>query len=210
MLRRCFLLAVLFTFAGAVSHADDTTDFLKEDNWESLPKLWKVEGKTIVGKTDAEGLKFNTFLCSKKKYKDFELSFKIQMKDGKGNSGIQVRSAIVEKDKFVVGGPQCDMGQQYWGSLYGEKIGKDGKLPGNGHMMKACANDFVKTNVKEKEFNDYKLIVKGKKVTISVNGKTSVDDEFAIMPEDGIIAFQLHSGPAMEVTFKDIEFKLLK
>jgi hypothetical protein len=211
MFRRFFALT-LVTVAATSARADDTTDFLKAENWENLPDLWKVNGTTITGTTTGTGIKFNTFLCSKAKYSDFELSFKVRLANGVGNSGVQVRSAIVdkEKDKFVVAGPQCDMGQQYWGSLYGEKFGKDGKLPGAGHMMKACASDFVKKHVKEKDFNDYKLTVKGKHVTIAVNGEKTVDGDFDIIPADGIVAFQLHAGPAMEVTFKDVTFKKLK
>ena len=210
MIRRLFVAVVLATFPLAAC-ADDTKEFLDPGNWESLPKLWSVDGTTITGKADP-GLKFNTFLCSKAKYSDFELSFKVRLANGVGNSGVQVRSAIVEKekDKFVVAGPQCDMGQQFWGSLYGEKFGADGKMPGNGHMMKACPSDFVKKHVKEKDFNDYKLVVKGKHVTISVNGTTTVDSEFPIIPDEGIIALQLHAGPPMEVTYKDVQFKKLK
>ena len=40
------------------------------------------------------------------------------------------------------------------------------------------------------------------------NGETMVDDDFDKMPDEGIIAWQLHAGyKSMEVTFKDIEFK---
>jgi hypothetical protein len=210
-MRRLLSLAIIALSPLAVT-ADETADFLKPDNWQSLPKLWTVSGTTITGKTDKEGLKFNTFLCSKAKYADFELSFRVKLTNGVGNSGVQVRSAIVEKekDKFVVAGPQCDMGQQYWGSLYGEKFGADGMLPGKGHMMKACAGDFVKNHVKTNDFNDYSLTVKGKKVTITVNGATTVDGDFPILPGEGIVAFQLHAGPAMEVTFEKIAFKTLK
>jgi hypothetical protein len=51
--------------------------------------------------------------------------------------------------------------------------------------------------------------VVGKHVTIKINGETSVDEEFKKLPDDGIIAFQLHAGGPMEVTFKDIQFKEL-
>ena len=208
MIRQCLVVAT-FVVALSAIRADDTADFLKPENWEGLPKLWTVEGSTITGKADP-GLTFNTFLCSKEKYKNYEMSFKVKLTGATANSGVQVRSAIVDKEKFVVGGPQCDMGQQYWGSLYGERFGADGKLPGGGHMMKACPSDFVKKHVKDKEFNDYKLTVKGKNVTILVNGETSVDGEFSILPDDGIIALQLHAGPAMEVVFKDVTFIKLK
>src|SRR5438552_834350 len=116
--------------------ADDTTEFLKPDNWEGRTDLWKVEGRSIVGETKQDP-KYNTFLCSKQKYSDFELSFKIQLRDEVGNSGVQIRSTVTDPQKFVVAGPQADIGKGYWGSLYGEKFTKDGKI-GGGHMMKAA------------------------------------------------------------------------
>src|SRR5262245_28103678 len=142
---------------GPALRADDTEDFLKKENWDGLPNLWKLDGKTVVGEP-AEPIKFNTFFVSKAKYADFDLSFKVQLKEGVGNSGIQFRSKLLDdsanKDKFVVAGPQSDMGQQYWGSLYGEKFNAKGEFTG-GHMMKACPSTFVKDHVKTKEFNDY-------------------------------------------------------
>jgi hypothetical protein len=62
--------------------------------------------------------------------------------------------------------------------------------------------------VKARDFNDYAVKVVGKHVTITINGTTTVDDDFPAMPDEGIIAFQLHAGyKGMEVTFKDIQFK---
>ncbi|MFO0844328.1 MAG: family 16 glycoside hydrolase [Gemmataceae bacterium] len=61
--------------------------------------------------------------------------------------------------------------------------------------------------VKKGEFNDYEIRVVGKKVTIKVNGVTSIDEEFAKLPDEGIIAFQLHQPGPMVATYKDIVFK---
>jgi hypothetical protein len=171
------------------------------DGWEGLiEKYWSVKDAAIVGYT-AKDPGFNTFLCSKKKYKDFELTFKVRLKDGKGNSGVQIRSKLADNKKFAVTGPQADIGEGYWGSLYGE---------GFGGMMREAAKGTQK-NIKAKEFNDYSIRCVGKKVTIKINGKVTVDEEFKKMPEEGIIAFQLHAGyPTMEVTFKDIKFRELK
>jgi hypothetical protein len=198
------LLAVALLSPARVS-ADDTSDFLKPDNWEGRTDLWTINGTTIVGETK-EDPKYNTFFCSKKKYADFELTCKVQLRDGAGNSGIQIRSTIVDPAKFVVAGPQADIGAGYWGSLYGERFDKEGKV-GGGHMMKQSPPDKVKTAVKAGEFNDYSVRAVGKKVTIKVGGETMVDEEFAILPPDGIIAFQIHAGfPKMRVEFKDIKF----
>jgi hypothetical protein len=177
--------------------------------WEGLEKYWSVKDGAIVGYTPSDP-KHNTFLCSKKKYKDFELSFKIRLKNGVGNSGVQIRSGILDKDKFTCKGPQCDIGQVYWGSLYGENWGG---------MMKQSPTDLVKKVLKPTDFNDYYIKCVGQHVTIKLNGETTADGNFGkgwaamqkgrlAMPDDGIIAWQLHAGfPSMEVTFKDIKFK---
>ena len=168
------------------------------EGWEGLTKYWSVKDGAIVGYTP-EDPKHNTFLCSKKKYGDFELKFKIRLKDGVGNSGVQIRSKLEDGEKFIVAGPQCDIGAGFWGSLYGERFGG---------MMKQSPGDLVKKAVKPKDFNDYYIKCVGKHVTIKVNEETMVDDDFDKMPQEGIIAWQLHAGyKSMEVTFKDIHFQ---
>lgn len=173
------------------------------DGWEGLKENWSVKDGAIVGSTYPEGQKFNTFLCSKKKYKDFELSFQVKLtgKNWSGNSGVQIRSEVFDTKHLAVKGPQCDMGEGYWGSLYGEAFGG---------MMKASAWDKVSKILKATDFNDYAIRCVGKHVTITLNGMTTVDQDFDKMPEDGIIAWQLHAGQPMEVIFKDIKFKELK
>ena len=167
------------------------------DGWEGIREYWSVKDGAIVGHPPKDP-GYNNFLCSKKKYGDFEMSFKVRLTDGKGNSGVQIRSKLLDAKKYVVGGPQCDIGQVYWGSLYGENFGG---------MMKQAPEDLVKKVVKSKDFNDYAIKCVGKHVTIKVNGETMVDGDFPKMPDDGIIALQLHAGHgAMEVTFKDIHF----
>ena len=201
---RLLLSLALLGLAAGAARADDTADFLKPENWEGLvEQYWKIDGTSVTGNAKVDP-KFNTFLCSKTKYADFEMSFKVKMTGGKANSGIQVRSVVVDAKKFVVHGPQCDMGQQYWGSLYGEGVGG---------MMLASPGDFVKKHVKTDGVNDYAIKVEKDHFTIKVNGETSVDKDFPKTPDkkgtpaEGVIAFQLHSGGPMTVEFTDIKFK---
>jgi hypothetical protein len=198
-------LAALAVLPAPAARADDTDEFLKPENWEGLPDLWTLDpkAKTIVGETKQDP-KFNTFFCTKKKYGDFELSCKVQLRDGVGNSGIQIRSEVFDKEKFKVKGPQPDIGQQYWGSLYGEGVGG---------MMKASDPNTVKKVVKEKEFNEYTVVAKGNHITVKINGETMVDGDFPTTPDkkelapEGVIALQIHAGfPKMRVEFKDIKF----
>jgi hypothetical protein len=188
-------------------HGDDAASqfFNGKDiaGWQGLPEYWSVKDGTIVGSTHPNGLKFNTFLCSEKKYKDFELTFKVKLtgKGWSGNSGVQIRSEVFDKEHLAVKGPQCDMGDAYWGSLYGEHFPER-----VGGMMKQSPKDVVQKVLKKDDFNDYYIKCVGKHVTIKLNGATTVDQDFPKMPEDGIIAWQIHTGPPMEVIFKNIKF----
>jgi hypothetical protein len=199
------LLTTLALWAGLPAALADSSssEFFNGkdlDGWEGLTKYWSVKDGAIVGYTP-EDPKHNTFLCSKKKYGDFELKFKVRLKNGIGNSGVQIRSTVTDPEKYIVAGPQCDIGAGFWGSLYGE-----GK--GWGYMIKQSPSDLVKKVVKNDDFNDYHIKCVGKRVTIKINGETMVDGAFEKVPAEGIIAWQLHAGfKSMEVTFKDIQFK---
>jgi hypothetical protein len=171
--------------------------------WEGLKQYWTMKDGVLVGSSCPTGIKCSTFLCSKRSYKDFELSFRVKLtgKGWSGNSGVQIRSKILDRQKFTVAGPQADMGKGYWGSLYGEA------MPGG--MMQAAFQDQVSKVLNKNGFNDYRIKCAGKHVTIKINGLTTVDDDFPAMPGEGIIAFQLHPGEPMEVTFKSFRFKEL-
>jgi hypothetical protein len=207
MIRCIFgMTAAMLLACSANANIDESQGFFNGKDltgWEGLNKYWSVKDGAIVGTTEPEGGKFNTFLCSTKQYKDFELKFKVKLvgKGWTGNSGVQIRSEIFNREQLAVKGPQCDMGQVYWGSLYGEHFGG---------MMKQADKEVVQKTVKENDFNDYYIKCAGKHVTIKLNGTTTVDDDFAKMPDSGIIAFQIHAGPPMTVTFKDIEFREIK
>ncbi|HTK75790.1 MAG TPA: DUF1080 domain-containing protein [Gemmataceae bacterium] len=205
---RSVLLALLaIGLAVSTASAADPASFFDGKSlagWEGLPQHWKVVDGAIVGSTMPDGISFNTFLCSTRKYKDFEMTFQVRLKGAGANSGVQIRSEVIDKEKFVVKGPQADMGAMYWGSLYGEK------LPGG--MMKASPPDKVRALLKPDDFNDYSIKCVGKHVTIKLNGETMVDGDFPQMTDEGIIAFQLHATRprGMEATFRKIEFKEIK
>ncbi|VTU00102.1 Uncharacterized protein OS=Isosphaera pallida (strain ATCC 43644 / DSM 9630 / IS1B) GN=Isop_3656 PE=4 SV=1: DUF1080 [Gemmataceae bacterium] len=200
-LSRLMLAAALVLALGVSARADDTEDFLSPDNWQGRGELFKLDAKakTIVGET-MEDPKYNTFFATKKKYGDFELSCKILLRDGVGNSGIQIRSVLKDDKKFVVHGPQVDVGKGYFGALYGEGVG--------GYLLKP-----KKDAAKPTEANEYKIVVKGNHVTITLNGEVTVDEDFPDnkaknpAPAEGVIALQIHGGyPKMKVEVTDIKF----
>ena len=69
----------------------------------------------------------------------------------------------------------------------------------------------IQAAIKKDDWNEYKVIVKGNHIQQFINGKATVDvtDETAEGAKKGILAFQLHAGPPMQVQFKDIQFTAL-
>ncbi len=207
------VVGVLFSSQPGAAGEAANVPFLGKDlaGWEGLiAEHWSYKDGALVGLAP-RGLKFNTFLCSQKKYGDFELKFQVWLIGKNANSGVQVRSTVFDPQKFAVKGPQCDMGQEYWASLYGEHFGGKADKSGlyAGGMMKQAPKDILKKSLKENDFNDYYIKCAGKHVTIKFNGQTTVDDDFPTMPADGIIAWQIHAGGPMVVIFRNIEFKEL-
>src|SRR6516162_9149367 len=107
------LLGVLLAAGGIGAflkyrHSDSFFNGKDLDGWEGRGEYWSVRDGALVG-ASPEGAKFSTFLCSKKSYKDFELRFQVKLK-GKGwtgNSGVNIRSKVADRNKFSIAGPQC-------------------------------------------------------------------------------------------------------
>lgn len=173
--------------------------------WDGLMKHWTLEQAVLTGTNMPKGLPFRTFLCSKKRYKDFEIRFQVWIKGGPtGNSGVNFRSEILDKTKFTVSGPQADMGgdarNNWWGSLSSEFI------PGKPSTAIVPAPKAIQAKVKKDGFNDYYVKCVGKRITMKLNGETTVDDNFPFIHDDGIIAFQIHVNPT-EVVFRKVEIR---
>ncbi len=193
------------------------------EGWEGAAGYWSVEDESLTGQfTKDNELKSNTFLVWRGgKVGDFHLKLKFRMTEG--NSGIQYRSQ--EHENFVVGGYQADMdyGKQWIGILYDER-GRGilatrmqaVKIQENGEKtVEALDGDdaeFLK-KYQPQEWNTYEIIAKGNHLEHIVNGITTVkveDLQSGAADSEGILAFQLHTGPPMKVQFKDIQLKSLK
>ena len=172
------------------------------DGWKGREDLWSVKDGAIVGSTFGKKLTGNTFLVSEKEYADFNLRFKFRF-NGTGNSGLQLRSKQVQKpEDFVISGYQADIGNGYHGSLYDEK---------RRGMLQAADREWVKPFVQldGKKWNQYEVRAIGNEIELAINGLvtaryTEKDD---VIPRSGVLAFQLHVGPEMEIGFKDIEIQ---
>jgi hypothetical protein len=223
------LFAILASAARAVA-AQKTEEpkslFNGKDlsGWDGDAAFWSVEEGTIVGRTTAEKpAKHNTFLIWKDgTVRDFELRLKYRI-GAAGNSGVQYRSK--DMGDHIVSGYQADIDatNKYTGILYEEKgrgiiaergqkvvIGQDGKKEVAGLVGEPGG---IGNAVKKADWNDYVITARGNHITQSINGVTTVDvtdKETAKAAAEGILALQIHTGPAMTVQFKEITLTELK
>ncbi|MDR3618446.1 MAG: DUF1080 domain-containing protein [Paludisphaera borealis] len=160
--------------------------------WTGDPTLWSVENGEIVGKTS--GLKRNEFLKSDLSAGDFRLTFQVKLVGNAGNSGLQFRSEGLPDGEMK--GYQADVGADWWGKLYEEN--------GRGLLWPESAEKHVKPG----EWNTYQVSAVGPSIRTFINGKPAVVFDDPVGARRGIFGFQLHSGGATEVRFKDVKLEL--
>ena len=160
--------------------------------WEGNTNLWTVQDGEIVGKS--AGLKNNEFLKSSLLLGDFRLVLNVKLTPNKENSGIQFRSEV--DPSGGVKGYQADAGAGWWGKLYEE------------HGRALLWDKSGEAHVKTEDWNTYEIVAVGSRIRTAINGKLCVDLDDPKGARRGIIAFQLHSGGALEVRFKDLKLEL--
>lgn len=196
------------------------------DGWKGRADLWSVEDGAITGTTTAaDPIKANTFLIWEDGTPgDFELICQFRI-SSEGNSGIQYRSRVIDEEKFIVGGYQADIDAslKYAGICYEEKgdgilcqRGEKSTVNSKKDMKKERYADGVELGKKIKagEWNDYRIVADGNVLQHFIND-TLMSQVTDMRPDDkasseGVIALQVHRGPAMKIQFKEMKLKMLK
>lgn len=193
--------AVLLLFMAAGAFAEALFNGRNLDGWDGDPDLWRVESGILIGDTGAKTIPANTFLIHRKIFRDFHLIAEVRLRNG--NSGIQFRSRHEPGPGWIVTGYQADFSEDgersAWGNFYEEK--------GRGRgVMKTPDEGWRKGKLvyRQGDWNRVEVIARGPRMQLKLNGEVTVDvtDEKA---SDGVIALQLHRGPAMRVEFRRIE-----
>ena len=173
--------------ASAIFNGKDLT------GWHGESDLWSVENGEIVGRT--KGLQQNEFLVSDLSAADFHFTVEVKLERNEGNSGIQFRSQPAGHE---VKGYQADVGVGWWGKLY-EELGRGLLWDQSGEA-----------HVKKGEWNVYEIEAVGTKVQTRINGQLCVDLDDPKGARSGVFAFQLHSGGATEVRFRNLRLKVIE
>ncbi len=174
--------------------------------WEGNLEYFRIEQGAIVAGMLDKKIPNNEFLCTKKKYGDFELRLEVKLQGEGNNAGVQFRSARVPAD-HEVSGYQCDVGiawdRPVWGGLYDESRRRK--------MLAEGPADQLPKWVKEGDWNELSIRAVGDKINLSVNGHPTIEyiEKEAEIPRDGIIGLQIHSGPPTEAWYRNIRIQVI-
>lgn len=219
-------LTLLSLAAGSASAAEEgfTDLFNGKDltGWDGNPELWSVEDGAITGKTNGpDHLPYNQFLIwTGGEVKDFELRLEFRL-EGNNNSGVQYRSQQrTDVGKWSIKGYQADIhpAPNYSGMLYDE--GGRGILAQRGEKVTVSEAgekqveklDVAVDPIDMTKWHQMTVICRGNHLIHQIDGVTTVeiiDNQEAERELAGLIAFQVHRGPAMKAQFRNIRLKHL-
>ncbi len=192
--------------------------------WTGDSNYWRVEDGTIIGESTLEKpLTENTFLLwDQGVVDDFELRVSFRLTGSpSANSGIQFRSALREDGHVMGYQADIDKAGKWVGSIYDEVA--RGTLAQRGHQATIDSNGKITTTplgdvqqilnvIKQDDWNEYTIRAQGSHLTLTINGVTTadvIDNDPAGLDRSGLLALQVHSGPAMKIEFKNLRLKRL-
>ena len=188
--------------------------------WTGDMKHWSVEDGALTGTTDGS-LKMNRFLTWKfSTVRNFELKVKVKVTAG-GNSGIQYRGiSRPDLDLDIVTGYQCDVvanNPKYNGMLYEERGRRILAHTGEKVIIDEDGRSWIVGEMPVKEFepdqwHEYRVLVQGNHHQHWIDDHQTAD-LIDLDPEgrslEGVLAVQVHVGPAMKIQYKDFKIKHL-
>lgn len=192
--------------------------------WDGDPNFWRVEDGVIVGQTTADNrTQRNTYLIWEGgALEDFEL--KVEFKLGNHNSGIQYRSFRLEGQQWGVGGYQADIADDpkwmgaAWGERYKGMLAQRGEkavvgaIPEDRQVVADLGDrEEILSRIDIDGWNEYHISARGNQCIQKINGVITAEfsESEADRLKSGLLALQLHSGPPMMVSFRNIRIRRL-
>lgn len=184
------------------------------NGWSGDPRYWSVKQGAITGVTDGS-LKMNRFLTWKgSTIRNFDLRVKVKVSAG-GNSGIQYRgTSRPDLGLDIVTGYQCDVVAnvpKYNGMLYEERGRRILSHTGEKVIIDPSGQPWVVGQLPLKEFapdewHDFRVLVRGNHHQHWIDGHPTadlIDLDAQGRRLEGVLAVQVHVGPAMTIQYKD-------
>jgi hypothetical protein len=200
--------------------------------WDGDSTFWRAENGVIVGETTPEKVvKVNNFLIWRGgTVKDFEL--KVEFRLGGTNSGIQYRSTeLPDIGKWILKGYQADM--DFSAGFVGNVHDERGRSPaGEGHVVLSRRGQITRIVDGPKYklvgtigdstllrgvmningWNQYHIIARGPVLMQLINGQlmaVAIDEDTKNAEAEGLLGFQMHTGPPFKVEYRNIMYRKL-
>ncbi|MEP7279688.1 MAG: DUF1080 domain-containing protein [Bacteroidota bacterium] len=209
------------------------------DGWDYDPQYWRVENGTLVGEvTLANLLKRNSFIIKKGLItKDFDLKVEYRITTG-GNSGINYRSETIDSLPYAMRGYQSDIdGKNFFTGQNYEERGRTTLAYHGEKVIVNPANDSIRFNknirnnawlnrsvvssappdslnkfIKNGDWNECRVIVKGNRLLHYINGvlmSDVTDNDTKNRKLSGSLGVQVHVGPPMKIEYRNFRLKEL-
>ena len=188
--------------------------------WSGDTQYWSVKDGILTGVTDGS-LKKNRFISwNGSTIRNFEIRVQVKVSNG-GNSGIQYRgTSRPDIGLDVVTGYQCDVVAnvpKYNGMLYEERGRRILAHTGEKVIVDPAGRSWIVGKMPVKEFaadqwHDFRVVVEGNHHRHWIDGHPTADlldfDEKGRSLE-GVLAVQVHVGPAMKIQYRNFKIKHL-
>ncbi len=163
--------------------------------WNGDPDIWGVENGTLLCKEK----RARSYLILKDRiYRDFVLEADVLLPFPTSNSGINVRSSILDENLWQLKGVQTELAPTRMGYLYEDR--------GRGDIYKPTP--ALAMILKPGEWFHFRITTKGHQLQCEVNDKIVTDYEEtdeSKFPLEGVIGLESNPG----VAFKNIRIKSL-
>jgi hypothetical protein len=170
--------------------------------WMGAFKFWSVEEGALVGEfTPKSGLQHGTFLVWQGgEVGDFDLRFSVR---GQGNAGVKYRSRTDTQGNLT----------GYFAPFSKKKAGSILYTGRYSSIRELVAADAAGALHNPGEWNDYRIIARGRLITHEINGVAvaNASDDDPLYRSSGLLALELDGGrqPAFKLWFKNIRLKKL-
>ncbi len=211
------------TASAAVSVRPGPDGFVNLNNlraWAGDKKHWSMKNGALTGTTDGT-LKANSFLTWKgSTVRNFDLRVQVRVTPG-GNSGIQYRSRMrPDLGLYAASGYQCDVvakNPNYNGMLYEEKGRRILAHTGEKVIVDEQGRSWIVGSMPVKKFPagewyEYRVLARGNHLQHWIDGHPTadlIDFDTKGRALDGVLAVQVHVGPAMKIEYKNFRIKHL-
>lgn len=201
-----FLLSCILALEATAADFEPLFDGKTRAGWEGAEKIFRVEEGAIVAGALNTLIARNEFLCTEKRFGDFELRLEARLQGEGQNAGVQFRSERIPNHHEVIG-YQCDIGtadgKSIWGALYDESRRRKFLAVGD--------NEKLQKAVKPGDWNRLVIRCDGPRIQIWVNDVQTVDytETDEKIPREGVIGLQIHGGKPAEASYRNIEIREL-